>query len=472
MVSTRPMTRQHPSPPAEVEARFKLACAWQAKGNLALAESGFERVLDSDPDHARACARLAELKLELGYTGQALELFGRALELDPDNATIQSKAMYLRDLVQGLEQSGAAPVGSAPYVIPENPDGRINLNHQKRFNCHRSGWNYVLEALEPLHNSSGVMFDGFLEHNFSWRHWKSGTRDPEVMKRYRKSRVLQLLATSEELEITPYREPWVGCIHNPQNMPEWFHYHQSPQSIFEKPVWQESLEHCRGLFAFSEYHAEWLRDQTGKPVSCLTHPTEIPETRFSFERFMSNPDKKIIQIGWWLRRQSAIIELPLPGNNPANYEKIRLVPQFFDNAVSYTRSLIEQEIAQLRLSIPDAFAQNTREVTHLSNPDYDEWLSCNLAFVYLFDASANNAVIECIARTTPLLVNPLPAVREYLGDDYPLYFENLDEAAEKALDLQLIEKTHEYLKVLPTRTRLSPEYFRRSVTESRVYREL
>ncbi|MFC1719819.1 tetratricopeptide repeat protein [Pseudomonadota bacterium] len=466
------MTWNHSPSPGAIEAQFKLACAWHAKGNLPLAESGFERVLQINPGHAKACSRLAELKLEMGYTDQALRLFGKALELDPDDAIVQSKAIFLKDLVKSLEQSGAASVESAPAVMPENPAGRINLNRQKRFNCHRSGWNFVLEALEPLHNSEGVMFDGFLENNFSWRHWKSGTRGPEIMRRYRNTRLRQLLATSEELEITPYREPWTGCIHNPQNMPEWLHYHQAPQTIFEKPIWQESLEHCRGLFAFSEYHAKWLREQTGKPVSCLTHPTEAPETQFSYEQFRSNPNKKIVQIGWWLRRQSAIIELPLQRNNAVNYEKIRLVPQFFDNAVSYTRSLIETEIAQLRLSIPDVFQQNTREVSHLSNPEYDELLSCNLAFVYLFDASANNAVIECIARATPLLVNPLPAVVEYLGDEYPLYFEDLSEAAEKALDLNLIERTHEYLKTSPTRARLSPDYFRQSVIDSQVYQGL
>ena len=42
----------------------------------------------------------------------------------------------------------------------------------------------------------------------------------------------------------------------------------------------------------------------------------------------------------------------------------------------------------------------------------------------LVDASANNAVIDCIARATPLLVNPHPAVIEYFGADYPTYNES------------------------------------------------
>ena len=53
------------------------------------------------------------------------------------------------------------------------------------------------------------------------------------------------------------------------------------------------------------------------------------------------------------------------------------------------------------------------------------------SLVALHGASANNMVIECIARATALLVNPLPAVVEYLGEGCPFYFRSLAEAAEK-----------------------------------------
>ena len=56
----------------------------------------------------------------------------------------------------------------------------------------------------------------------------------------------------------------------------------------------------------------------------------------------------------------------------------------------------------------------------------------NIAFVELHDAGANNTVVECIARATPLLVNKLPSVVEYLGAGYPFYYDSLEEAAEKA----------------------------------------
>jgi hypothetical protein len=90
-------------------------------------------------------------------------------------------------------------------------------------------------------------------------------------------------------------------------------------------------------------------------------------------------------------------------------------------------------------------------------------------FIDLYDSRANNAVVECIARATPLLINPLPAVIEYLGKDYPMYFNTLSEAAQKAMNLNLIKATHQYLQGCETRRKLSAEYFRHSFETSEVY---
>ena len=87
-------------------------------------------------------------------------------------------------------------------------------------------------------------------------------------------------------------------------------------------------------------------------------------------------------------------------------------------------------------------------------------------------ASANNAVIECIARGTPLLVNPLPAVVEYLGADYPFYFHSLEEAADKACRFDLVLKAHHHLMANPMRQRLGPDAFLRSFRQSAVYPRL
>ena len=461
--------------PVNLEAQFRLACAWHSRGKLEVAAAALQRILRDHPAYPPACSRLGEILLEQGRPREALEQLDRAVELDPDNTHLLFRRNYVRDL---LYQPRSRPYqagweeADGMAGLPDQPGGKINLNQQKRFQCHRSGWNDVLQALEAVHNSRGIRFDGFVENNFAWKHWRPGLRDQATLQRLRDSGTFNHLATSEERGITPYRQDWLGVLHNPQGMPEWFHFEEAPQTIFSKAIWQQSAEYCRGLFTFSDYHASWLREQTGLPVSVLVHPTEIPARQFDLDGFLANPRKKIVQLGWWLRRLSAIYELPLADDNVMKYEKLRLVPMFFDNADAYLKTLIEKELYVLGLSLPDEFRNNTREVMHLSNSEYDELLSRNLAFVQLYDANANNAVVECIARATPLLVNPLPAVVEYLGESYPLYFEDLDEAAEKALDVDLVSAAHQYLKSCPTRQKLSHEHFLRAFVESDLYGRL
>jgi hypothetical protein len=77
--------------------------------------------------------------------------------------------------------------------------------------------------------------------------------------------------------------------------------------------------------------------------------------------------------------------------------------------------------------------------------EYDEYLSKNIVFIDLFDAAANNTVLECIVRKTPIIVNKLPGVMDYLGENYPLYFSHLDEVPHLLTEEKLLQ-AHEYLK--------------------------
>ena len=81
-------------------------------------------------------------------------------------------------------------------------------------------------------------------------------------------------------------------------------------------------------------------------------------------------------------------------------------------------------------------------------------------------------MVECIARATPMLINRIAPVEEYLGADYPFYFESLDEAARKAQDLNLVAATHEYLMQCPMRKKLSPSTFLDDLRNSDVYQNL
>jgi polysaccharide pyruvyl transferase WcaK-like protein len=64
-------------------------------------------------------------------------------------------------------------------------------------------------------------------------------------------------------------------------------------------------------------------------------------------------------------------------------------------------------------------------MNHLSNRDYDVLLSSSIVYLNLEDAAAVNTILECIHTNTPMIINRIPGTVEILGDDYPLYTDQL-----------------------------------------------
>ena len=101
----------------------------------------------------------------------------------------------------------------------------------------------------------------------------------------------------------------------------------------------------------------------------------------------------------------------------------------------------------------------------VTNEEYDYLMSSSVVFLDLYDSSANNVVIECVASNTPILINKIDAVVEYLGEDYPLYFNDLNHAVQLLSNTNNIIKAHTYLKQMDKRW-LSGHLFARSLVKS------
>jgi hypothetical protein len=327
--------------------------------------------------------------------------------------------------------------GTQFHDASRRASAKINLEAYWQPSHHRSGWRYALDSLRSLHSPRGVLFDGFIEKKFVW-----GADPGERHNGW-----------------TPYTRPWVGVLHNPPGIPDWFNLNgQSPFDILRTPQWQQSMASCCGIFTLSNYLKTWLEQRVPVPVCSLFHPTEVPEQQFSMEGYRRNREKKIVQVGWWLRKFQSLYRLRVTG-----FRKLLL---------DLGQSWID-DIRQVELTMAEDYDPSSVELSpYLDNEQYDSLLSKNLVFLHLYDSSANNALIECIARSTPVLVNPLPPVVEYLGPDYPFYFQTLEEAAGKAEDEALVQATHEYLKHKPLRERLTGANFLRSLVESEIYRHL
>jgi hypothetical protein len=310
--------------------------------------------------------------------------------------------------------------------------GRINFPRHVKIAEHRSGWNYAMSGLKHLHNPEGVLLDDFIESAFAW-HYHFNFKH----------------------KILPYQSPWVGLIHNPPQMPQWFGDGKSSnQKIFARLGWIKSLKHCKGLFTLSKYHKKHLKKQVSCPINVLFHPTETPELKFTFDAFKKNLDKKIVQIGWWLRKAESIHKLQ------TSFKKAVLqIKSFWFDSMKLSEQPFERDLA-------------VEYIDYLPNDGYDDLLSKNIVFLDLYDSSANNAIIECIVRNTPILVSKLEPVIEYLGEDYPFYFSSLEEASSKANDLNLIEQTYEFLIDHPIKEKLTLDYFTQSFIESPIYQSL
>jgi hypothetical protein len=324
------------------------------------------------------------------------------------------------------------------FGIKSDPNGKLNFSKQlySHYGDHRSGWNFAANSLRRLHHPEGILFDPFIERTFAW--------NPKGIR--------------------PHAQPWIGFIHVPPHVPDWFPQKQSNQEILNSEAWKASYPFCKGLFTLSLYHKQYLEKIISVPIENLVHPTGSPGLSWTWERFIKNEEKKIIQVGWWLRKLYSIYLLPVSG-----YQKI-----FLKKNETGMDAVLQGEFDHTagKDKLTPEWMSGTRVLNFVSNKRYDQLLAGNILFLDLHDASANNTIIECIIRNTPILVNPIAPVIEYLGRDYPFYFNSLEEAAMKAENLDLVRDTHTYLTNHPLKKKLSGDYFRESLIHSSIYQSL
>lgn len=305
----------------------------------------------------------------------------------------------------------------------------------QNYGNHRAGWSWVVSHLEDLHSpDSPIYCDLFLEKKFVW-----GNDEGDAWS----------------LTAKPISKEWIGFLHVPPHVPCFFQYEQSNQQVFRTKLFKESFKFCRALIALTEYHADYLRQvfrDTHIQIYTIKHPTEIPDKSqwFTMEKFNECAQKKVVQVGWWLRKLNAVNYL---GMNDAEFKPIMLGNCDWNKAIiSYS------ERRYHGLTKP-----TTAEVIpFLDNDEYDQLLSASVVFIDFYDTSANNAIIECIARRTPALVPKHPAISEYLGPDYPLYFSCLDEVSNLLKDSARVMDATLYLGQESVQRLISYSEFRKS----------
>lgn len=261
----------------------------------------------------------------------------------------------------------------------------LNIGNQTTFKHHRCGWSYAIDSLLPLHKENGIRFEGFLD---------------EVI--FRKKII---------------DEPFVGFFHNPILTPSGVHRKYENMGLYNhinSDCWRSNRANCMGVFVLSRDMKSKFSDMTDCPCEALTHPVQMCEKKFSMKRYSANP--RVVHLGQWMRRFDSFDRLSCP------QEKI---------GVCFTD---EYGSSKVRL------------LSYLSNDTFDDFLSSSVVFIHFFDVAACNSILDCIARDTPIVCNRLPAAEEYLGSDYPAFFDSLKEAEMILRDSRIIEKAHTHIK--------------------------
>jgi polysaccharide pyruvyl transferase WcaK-like protein len=347
----------------------------------------------------------------------------------------------------------------------------INLSYidqNDMSDVHRAGWQYTLKNIKNIDSpNENFLLDFSVDRTFHW--------DFNVLKK---------------LEIVPYKSPWIGVIHHTFNEVSKFNCH----NLFKNECFLESLKCCRVLIVLSEYLKKDIVKALEKvsiniPVRVLCHPTEFTNIKFSMSSLMINESRKLLHIGSWLRNIYSFYELDLSRKskksilNKCSCTCINNINKINKTELGLTKHLLvskhmsnyypnddflkdlknfltcnskDQPISNVCPCIEnvwykhfyDGVLNNVESVNVLpykNNTEYDILLSENIVFLNLFDASAVNTIIECIVRSTPIIINKIEPVVELLGPKYPLYYNDLLEVP-NLLTYSKIKKAHEYLK--------------------------
>lgn len=235
-----------------------------------------------------------------------------------------------------------------------------------------------------------------------------------------------------EVLCKPGRRPgaWAGILHATPDAETARHLRNSP-----------AMGSCLGVYALSHYVRDFVA-QAGALSERLVHPALPPKQFFSPEKFSGSPRPRLVLVGHWQRRFESLYSL---------------------DADPYRKAI-------LRCTNLD-HPPGVELIPYLAPDAYELLFQDNVIFLDLVDASANNTVVECIVRNTPVLVNRLPATEEYLGENYPLLYDNLDEASAMLRDREVVLAAHSHLAAMD-KTPFTVEHFVESIARSKIYRRL
>lgn len=247
----------------------------------------------------------------------------------------------------------------------------------------------------------------------------------------------------KKYNILDINSEWIGIIHYPEFTKD-MNYNSDEEfiNIIKNKRFIDSLKYCKCLITLSDWLNKYIKNILeyngikNIKVHTIYHPTDFNCEKFSLQNYINNDNKSIIQLGFWMRKYKTIYQI--------NKKKI--------NKKWFPGNPMWKELFYKIYNDENYINNNDVEIImNMTNEKYDSYLIKNIALVDVFNSSANNSILECIVRNTPIFVSKHPAIIEYLGKNYPLYFDtvsDINNIIDGPYFLNRISCAHNYLCTL------------------------
>jgi len=279
---------------------------------------------------------------------------------------------------------------------------------------HRCGWPYVVDHIKRLDTGTGIVCDDFLEQTFT-------------------------LLPHEEIPHLLQEQPWIAIAHLPPAQVKPFMLTCFKEYADGKPGSVQALANLRGICTMSNHLADRFRQVCDTPVHVIPYPTRTDVHQFDMNGYLRRPT--LLHVGWFFKnllllehiapnrhiKRKIQIESPcLPG------DKGKQVKQHFATHI-YPERWLYGDVHYIHERLPDA--------------DYDSLLTHSVIALEFMDCAATTVVVEGLARNAPMLLGRHEALFEYVGEDYPMFFDDVGEC-EQLLHPANVFRTYNYLKAL------------------------
>lgn len=325
---------------------------------------------------------------------------------------------------QELEKSVNPIGGHQFYLAGENLKVQLNTfmllddNYYKNVD-HRGGWKNVINYLfkkQVINKSGNILLLDNTEKYFLWEQKQS------------------------------INVSWYGMIHMTVKCSDEFKNTLDINKLINNSNFIKSLPYCNGLIVFSKVVEKYLKQINFLKkirIKCIYHPIVSDIIEFNLINYFKE-EYSLVLLGQQLRNISDIYKI----NNKIIKNKIWLSGIKDENEFKLRYNKLMKD------DLINKYTENFEE--------YDNIIKNEINLIPLYDASANNSILEIIQSCTPAFVTRLEATEEYLGKDYPMFYVNTDEINfilnNHVLFVNKIIKTYFYLKNL-NKDKIQIEYF-------------